>query len=199
MEEVMSENKTEYSEEPEAEAEAWVEQDPVITESSPEKEEEAQQLLLPEEDAINDMFRSNNLIILPFPRKDNPSNRDHNTFNDAFDDLDPKDCDTINDTLLNEDLNEDEEDEKLKQVQKLTPPPLFFRSSRCNFCPDNKIGDFSLQANDLSRQLVDVGRQLNRWRRSLNQCQPSMLRALVQRFLFVFQLLFSLLVVCNAA
>ena len=118
MEEDMSENKTEYSEEAEAEAEA----DPVITESSPEKEEDAQQLLLPEEDAIDDMFRSNNLIILPFPRKDNPSNRDHNTVNDAFDNRDSKDYDTINDTHLNEDLNEDEEDEKVKQVQKLTPP-----------------------------------------------------------------------------
>ena len=181
---------------------------PCVTESSREKEDKdlekeekeqgAQQLLLPEEDAIDDMFRSNNLIILPFPRKDNPSNRDHkkNTVNDAFDDLDPKDYDTINDTHQNEDLLN--EDEKVKQVQKLTPLP-FFRTSRCNFCPDNKIGDFSLQANDLSRQLVDVGRQLNRWRRSLNQCQPSMLRALVQRFLFVFQLLFSLLVVCNEA
>ena len=62
MEEDMSENKTEYSEEPEAEAEAWVEQDPVITESSPEKkdkdpekeekEEGAQQLLWPEEDCL---------------------------------------------------------------------------------------------------------------------------------------------------
>ena len=132
MEEDLSENKTGYSEEPEAEAEAWVEQDPVITESSPEKkdkdpekeekEKEAQELLLPEEDAIDDMFRSNNLIIFPFPRKDNPSNRDHNTVSDAFDDLDPKDYDTINDTHLNEDLDEDE---KVKQVQKLTPPPLF--------------------------------------------------------------------------
>ena len=130
MEEDMSENKTEYSEEAEteteAEAETGVERDPVITESSPEKEEEAQELLLPEEDAIDDMFRSNNLIILPFPRKDNPSNRDHNTVSDAFDDLDPKDYDTINDTNLNEDLlNEGEEDEKMKQVQKLTPLPLF--------------------------------------------------------------------------
>ena len=130
MEEDMSENKTEYSEEAEteteAEAETGVERDPVITESSPEKEEEAQELLLPEEDAIDDMFRSNNLIILPFPRKDNPSNRDHNTVSDAFDDLDPKDYDTINDANLNEDLlNEGEEDEKMKQVQKLTPLPLF--------------------------------------------------------------------------
>ena len=128
MEEDMSENKTEYSEEAEAEAEAGVgvEQDPVITESSPEKEEGAQQLLLPEEDAIDDMFRSNNMIILPFPRKDKPSNRDHNTVNDAFDDRDPKDYDTINDTNLNEDLlNEDEEDEKMKQVEKLTPRPVF--------------------------------------------------------------------------
>ena len=136
MEEDMSENKTEYSEEPEAEAEAWVEQDPVITESSPEKkdkdpekeekEEGAQQLLLPEEDAIDDMFRSKNLIILPFPRKENPSNRDHDTVNDAFDDRDSKDYDTINDTNLNEDLlNEDEEDEKVKQVQKLTPLSFF--------------------------------------------------------------------------
>ena len=122
MEEDMSENKTEYSEEAEAEAEAGVEQEPVITESSPEKEEDAQQLLLPEEDAIDDMFRSNNLIILPFPRKENPSNRDHNTVNNAFDNRDSKDYDTINDTHLNEDLNEDEEDEKVKQVQKLTPP-----------------------------------------------------------------------------
>ena len=136
MEEDMSENKTEYSEEPDAETEAGVEQDPVITESSPEKkdkdpekeekEDGAQQLLLPEEDAIDDMFRSNNLIILPFPRKDNPSNRDHNTVSDAFDDRDPKDYDTINDTNLNEDLlNEDEEDEKMKQVEKLTPRPVF--------------------------------------------------------------------------
>ena len=140
MEEDMSENKTEYSEEAEteteAEAETGVERDPVITESSPEKkdkdpekeekEKEAQELLLPEEDAIDDMFRSNNLIILPFPRKDNPSNRDHNTVSDAFDDLDPKDYDTINDANLNEDLlNEGEEDEKMKQVQKLTPLPLF--------------------------------------------------------------------------
>ena len=131
MEEDMSENKTEYSEEaeaetePEAEAEAGVKQDPLIAGSS-EKEEGAQQLLLPEEDAIDDMFRSNNLIILPFPRKDNPSNRDHNTVNDAFDDRDSKYYDTINDTHLNEDLlNEDEEDEKVKQVQKLTPLPFF--------------------------------------------------------------------------
>ena len=117
MEEDMSENKTEHSEEAEAEA------DPVISESSSvEKEERAQQLLLPEEDAIDDMFRSNNLIILPFPRKENPSNRDHNTVNNAFDNRDSKDYDTINDTHLNEDLNEDEEDEKVKQVQKLTPP-----------------------------------------------------------------------------
>ena len=135
MEEDMSENKTEYSEEAGAEAEAGGERDPVITESSPEKKDKdpekeekkegAQQLLLPEEDAIDDMFRSNNLIILPFPRKENPSNRDHDTVSNAIDDRDSKDYDTINDTHLNEDLKEEEEDEKVKQVQKLTPPPLF--------------------------------------------------------------------------
>jgi len=112
-----------------------------------------------EEDETDDMFRSSNLIIIPFPRERNCSNPGVN-----------------GDAAVQEDREEAQSDDSSRIEEEL-------EESENKDHPAEENSDKNEQASDLSRQLVDVGRQLKSWRRSLNHCQPSKLRALVHRLL----------------
>lgn len=152
-----------------------------------EEEKEGDPALF-EEDEMEDMFRSSNLIIIPFPRQDrncstqnsdsdiNDKNSDPDVNEDAAVQEEREEAQSDNSSRIEEELEEnenkdpdEENSDKSDQVQlRICFPPI------CHvYCIS--------QASDLSRQLVDVGRQLKSWRRSLNHCQPSKLRALVHR------------------
>merc|ERR1712192_160790 len=116
-----------------------------------------------EEDEMDSMFRSSNLIIIPFPRQD-------------------RNCSNLNsDPELNENAAVQEEGEEVQSDNRSIIEEELGKSE--NKDQAEEISDKSDQASDLSRQLLDVGRQLKSWRRSLNHCQPSKLRALVHRLL----------------
>ena len=144
-----------------------------------------------EEDEMDDMFRSSNLIIIPFPRQDrncsnlnsdpdiddensDPGANEEAAVQEEREEVKSDNSSTIGEELGkddNEDHSAEENTDKRDQVQlRICFPPGL---------PGELY--FSSQASDLSRQLVDVGRQLKSWRRSLNHCQPSKLRALVHR------------------
>jgi len=123
---------------------------------------------LSEEDEMDDMFRSSNLIIIPFPRERNRSSQIS----------DPG----VNDGAVEEEREEVEvEVEEVQSENDIEIEEELGKSESKDTAEENS--DKSDQANDLSRQLVDVGRQLKTWRRSINHCQPSKLRALVHRLL----------------
>ena len=132
-----------------------------------------------DEEEIEDMFRSSNLIILPFPRQRNCSAQNINATDDTEaneDEVEEGSEEVSNDreSVVEEELgrrseNKDPEEENVNNNKQV------------KINNRNQVKRKTFQANDLSRQLVDVGRQLSSWRRSLNHCQPSKLRALVQR------------------
>ena len=143
-----------------------------------------------DEEEVEDMFRSSNLIILPFPRQRNCSDQNIK----ASDDTEANEDEVEQDTEDNEDEVEEGSEEVSNDRESIVEEELGRRSE--NKDPEeenvnnnkqvkinnrNQVKRKTFQANDLSRQLVDVGRQLSSWRRSLNHCQPSKLRALVQR------------------
>ena len=132
-----------------------------------------------DKEEIEDMFRSSNLIILPFPRQRNCSDQNINASDDTEaneDEVEEGSEEVSNDreSIVEEELgrrseNKDPEEENVNNNKQV------------KINNRNQVKRKTFQANDLSRQLVDVGRQLSSWRRSLNHCQPSKLRALVQR------------------
>ena len=145
-----------------------------------------------DEEEIEDMFRSSNLIILPFPRQRNCSDQNIN----ASDNTEPNGDEIEEGTEANEDEVEEGSEEVSNDRESIVEEELGRRSEskdpeeenvnnnnnkQVKINNRNQVKRKTFQANDLSRQLVDVGRQLSSWRRSLNHCQPSKLRALVQR------------------
>lgn len=133
------------------------------------------EVALSEEDKMDDMFRSSNLIIIPFPRRRNCNNQNSDTIGDP----------DVNEEAESESgskIEEEQEESESKDTdEENSDKSNQVRMSIC-FPSINRKAVFSLQASDLSRQLVDVGGQLKTWRRSLNHCQPSKLRALVHRY-----------------
>ena len=134
-----------------------------------------------DEEEIEDLFRSSNLIILPFPRQRICSDQNINASDDTEpneDEVEEGSEEVSNDreSIVEEELgrrseNKDPEEENINKNN----------NKQVKINNKNQVEIKKFQANDLSRQLVDVGCQLSSWRRSLNHCQPSKLRALVQR------------------